>query len=930
MYHPRIDFHYDWESRSHLDISVVGPVNYWAHPSTEATRLTWKFGRTGPVKIWRPLIEPVPQELLDVAFHPERYNFIAWNILFDYLGWICWFLPKKVRGGKRPELFNLNDAMALSCHFRTGASLESAAKMLGLPINKDPVGRAIMLKQCKPNSRTGQYPILTAEEEAHFDRYSIVDTRILAEVWYLLPPLPEPERYAWEWTFRRNLEGIRVDLDLVAELNAIVDAAMPPLEAEFALLTGGLKINSHEKVRDWFKQFYPHIDSMRADVIRDLLLDSRPVPLHVRRALEIKDLAGSSSIAKLKTANALVYFGRIYELLAYHYAGTKRWAGRGIQIQNFPRVNKKRPDSLKFDMNVENLAATVAMLRPGLKDPVGFVKNLLRRIWLPDPGDQFYCGDFSKVEPSVLFWLCDMGPIPKLWYEEMAAEIFNKRVEEIEDGHERTVAKIANLSCQYGTGGDGYRKALHKDTGIVLSEEEGDRVVKAYRRKNQRVVQFWRELEDAFRLAIYGQTSSLCRGRVHFIPLHLVNPGYKGVAIRLPSGSYLYYHKAEEVVETFNEEVVELKHGVPVKTIVKKQKKVLRYMSDFGGGKVGWKYVYGGKLCVGEGTLVLAKRGWVEIERITCDDVLWDGVEWVKCDGNVFNGEKETIQSHGAWFTPDHLILTDKGWRDASQGKRYNRAACRLPDGYTIPWIERVKVLVASSMRLWKRGCFGSHRVQEATKEKGHSFVRLPEERDYLCEVNQSRNGTTPGLCSMAVDEATLSTSFAPCLGELRGQRYNCLRAVARVVREFLGGYGCFLPNRAESRPNRQQRGLLKRKLQMGDSQGASEQQTKLKKVYDVVNCGPRNRFVVLAGGLPLIVHNCENVVSATARDVIVPATWQLENAGFKILGLVHDEIWGSSHPGRDEEFKRLMCINPSWCDMEINSDLKVGVRYLK
>jgi hypothetical protein len=71
-------------------------------------------------------------------------------------------------------------------------------------------------------------------------------------------------------------------------------------------------------------------------------------------------------------------------------------------------------------------------------------------------------------------------------------------------------------------------------------------------------------------------------------------------------------------------------------------------------------------------------------------------------------------------------------------------------------------------------------------------------------------------------------------------------------------------------------------------------------------------------------------VVSATARDVIVPATWQLENAGFKILGLIHDEIWGSSHPGRDEEFKRLMCINPSWCDMSINSDLKVGVRYLK
>lgn len=663
----RIDLHFDWESRSHQDIKV-GAVKYWTHPSTEATRLTWKFGRNGVVKIWRPLLEPIPAELVEVALHPEKYNFIAWNILFDYLGWICWFLPK-VQGSVRPALENINDAMALSCHFRTGASLEAAVKMFGLPDNKDPVGRAIMMKQCKPNPRTGQYPVLTPQEELHFDRYSILDTRLLSDIWYMLPPLPEPERYAWEWTFRRNLEGIRIDLDFVAELSAIVDTSMPPLEAEFMTITG-LKINSHERVRDWFKQYYPHIDNMRAETIRDLLLDTRQVPVWVRRALEIKDLAGSSSIAKLKTANMLVYHGRIYELLAYHYAGTKRWAGRGIQIQNFPRV-RKRPDSLKFEMNVEDLATTVRSLRPNLKDPVGFVKNLLRRIWLPDPGEQFYCGDFSKVEPGVLFWLCDLGTIPKMWYENMAAAIFNKKPEEIEDGStERTIGKIANLSCQYQTGGDGYRKALHKDTGIVLSEAEGNKVVATYRLENPKVVAFWSELQSAFRLAVFGQTSSLCRGRVHFIPLHVVNPGYKGVAIRLPSGSFLYYHKAEEVMETFNEEVIELRHGVPVKTIVKKQKRVLRYMSDLGGGKVGWKYVYGGKIC--------------------------------------------------------------------------------------------------------------------------------------------------------------------------------------------------------------------------------------------------------------------ENLVSATARDIIVPATWQLENAGFKILGLIHDEIWGSAMPGRDEEFQRLMCINPFWCDMKIGSDLKVGLRYLK
>ncbi len=666
MYH--IDFHYDLESRSHLDLKTVGPINYWAHMSTEITRITWKFSRTGPVKIWRPLLEPIPHELIDVILHPEKYNFIAWNILFDFLGWICKLIIR-VPGGKRPPLECLNDAMALSSHFRTGASLEAAAKMMNLPINKDPEGRRIMLKQCKPG-RNGQYAVLTPQEEEHFDRYSMIDTRILADVWYMLPPLPEAERYAWEWTIRRNLEGVAIDMELVAALDEVVAGSLPSLEAEFAVITGGLKINSHERVIAWFKQYYPHIESMDASNIRDLLVDTRPVPPFVRRALEIKDLSGSSAIAKLKSAKNLNYFGRMYELLAYHHAQTKRWAGRGIQIQNFPRV-RKRPDSTKFDMNTHDLATTIRALRPGLKDPVGFVKNLLRRVWLPDPGEQFYCGDFAKVEPSVLFWLCGLGAIPKMWYETMAAAIYNKKPEEIEDGStERTIGKIANLSCQYGTGGDGYRKALHKDTGIVLSEEEGKNVVSTYRRENPKIVQFWGDLQNAFRLAIYGQVSSLCDERVHFIPLHLVNHNYKGVAIRLPSGSYLYYHKAEETVETFTEESVELRFGVPTKIQVKKQKKVLRYLSDLGGGKIGWAYVYGGKLC--------------------------------------------------------------------------------------------------------------------------------------------------------------------------------------------------------------------------------------------------------------------ENVVSATARDIIIPATWQLENAGFKILGLVHDEIWGSAVPGRNEEFTRLMCVNPSWCDMPIGADLKVGVRYLK
>jgi hypothetical protein len=57
---------------------------------------------------------------------------------------------------------------------------------------------------------------------------------------------------------------------------------------------------------------------------------------------------------------------------------------------------------------------------------------------------------------------------------------------------------------------------------------------------------------------------------------------------------------------------------------------------------------------------------------------------------------------------------------------------------------------------------------------------------------------------------------------------------------------------------------------------------------------------------------------------------WRLENAGFDVLNVVHDEIWAQAGEGREAEFKSLMCVNPSWCNMKIDADLKCGVRYLK
>lgn len=592
-----IDFICDFETRSRLNLKHVGSWKYSKHPSTEMTLLTYCFGRTDRVRVWCKG-QPVPAEILHVMRNPHLYRFIAWNVAFDYAIWVN-VLSRMVPDLKPFPVDNIEDGMALSCHFRTGASLESCSAMLNLNMSKDKIGRQLMLKTCKPMAN-GNFYEMNASEWTDFIRYGVGDTEILRQAYYRLPRLPDSERFAWAWTFKRNLQGVAIDMDLVHALNDIIEANKPKLMAEFAWLTGyKCTMNSPIKCKEFFKQYYPWIQDMAADTVRDMLAeDPNKVPYNVRRALEIKDLAGSTSISKLGAMINHEFEGRIYGLFAYHEAQSKRWAGRGVQVQNNPRVDDTLQDKIDFDLNITDLAGYVRSIQHSLLDPVGFVKNMLRRVWLPNKGQTFYSGDWAKVEPSVLYWFCDLGPIPKKWYEIMAADIYGKSPDEItKDSLERQIGKQANLSCQYGTGWESFQKVTYKETAIRLTDEMAKQVVQAYRRKHPEITKFWRDLETAFRLAVYGQTTALSRGRIHIMPLQSVYPGFRGVAIRLPSGSYLFYHGAKEIEEEYEEEVVELRYGAEIKYKVKKRRMVLCYLSDAGAGRIFTKKVYSGLFC---------------------------------------------------------------------------------------------------------------------------------------------------------------------------------------------------------------------------------------------------------------------------------------------------------------------------------------------
>lgn len=90
---------------------------------------------------------------------------------------------------------------------------------------------------------------------------------------------------------------------------------------------------------------------------------------------------------------------------------------------------------------------------------------------------------------------------------------------------------------------------------------------------------------------------------------------------------------------------------------------------------------------------------------------------------------------------------------------------------------------------------------------------------------------------------------------------------------------------------------------------------TELKaKVYDILDCGSRNRFVVAdATGSPLIVHNCNQAI---ARDILTDNMHLIENAGYEIILSVHDEVLCET-PDTDrfthQGLSRLLATVPPW-----------------
>lgn len=183
-----------------------------------------------------------------------------------------------------------------------------------------------------------------------------------------------------------------------------------------------------------------------------------------------------------------------------------------------------------------------------------------------------------------------------------------------------------------------------------LSEDELPEMVQKWREASPNIVKLWWTLGDAMTNAVlYKKVSNLKHG----ISVWRTN---KMLIMQLPSGRCLRYYDPQIGMNRFGKESV-------------------TYMG-YESGKWSRLESYGPKFvenCLARGTLVVTTRGYVPIEEIRPDDLIFDGNEWVSHDGLICNGIQNVVSVDSLKMTPDHQILTTEGWLKCSlaDGKKW-------------------------------------------------------------------------------------------------------------------------------------------------------------------------------------------------------------------------------------------------------------------
>jgi DNA polymerase len=494
----------DFETRSAFDIMKGGAWRYSQDPSTQimclAVRLPdWPAARLWVAPLtysWGKMKERNPDVLTELFAYIAAGGLVeAHNAFFERSIGLNICTPKLGWPSVPASQWRCSAAKA-SMH-SIPRSLGGACAALGLPIQKDGIGRKVMLKLCKPRKpRKAEIELLIGTESGEYDgaaelaaagwdgeyfwhdspedletlfAYCLTDVESEHGLSEAIADLPENELRIWQMDQSMNLRGVLTDVKMVETALALIDQASTAMTQELRDIVGDQKATakSRVKIKNWLIAQGVELENTQGATLDALLTeelkDTKPF---CHSVIRIVREVNRTSTAKYATAQRMAAAdGRIRDLMMYHGASTGRWSGKGLQPHNFPRGWVKDMDAACDVV----LTGDIGFIRMMYGEVIDLLSSTLRGILVASEGRDFMVADYAAIEARVIAWMAhaeealDVFKSGQCIYMDMATSIYGYPVtDKKKQNDERQMGKQAILGLGFGMGFVTFLLTCHK------------------------------------------------------------------------------------------------------------------------------------------------------------------------------------------------------------------------------------------------------------------------------------------------------------------------------------------------------------------------------------------------------------------------------------------------------------------------------------